>query len=715
MLKSETMKRLILFLITAVLVVSCEYLDPRPIQDLSTEELLSNAAYGEGLLTQGYMNLSTEYIDYTDYYTDNAVPSVPGGNRVALGNWTVFNNPVGAWDKWYETIGYLNIYLRDCKHILFSVSDPALNKVLQKQRRGEAFFLRAYYEHLLLRTYGGYASGSNVALGFPIVTEVLTTDDDLNLPRNTYEECVKQIADDCDSAIVLLPVTYNGASINDNYANRGRADGLSARALKARVYLYAASPAYGPSTQDLWIRAANAANETRLAWGDWLWLQPYADFVNNGQDMDNIFIQPAYQSNDWEYAYYPPSLFGNGTCNPSQNLVDAFPCVDGYPIEESPLYDPTSPYVNRDPRLAQFIFYNGMNYNGTKIQTYTGGNDAPGGLSNQGTRTGYYLKKNLNKNVRLTPGDVTSSFRFRVFLSMSEVYLNFAEAANEAYGPLDKTFGPSAWEVLSIIRHRGIWPLPVESDDPYLTAQANLGKEAFRSVVQNERRIELCFEGHRFWDVRRWNLPLNHTVEGAKITKVISGEIPDPANVALVSTVSTDYCSPWETLTAVNDGYEPASSYDNSHGEFGNWYSGNDWGYIQYDFPQAYKVNQSDIYWFTDDGGILIPTSVYIQYWDQATTSWINVENPSSYAAVKNQWCVTTFKPVTTTKIRINFINSAESCGVLEWQVWEAPVNPYTYEYQDVESHSFQSYMRYIPVPYNQTLVMSNLKQNSGW
>ncbi len=146
MLKTETMKRTIIFLLTAIAVVSCEFLDPRPIEDLTTDELLGNAVYGEGLLAQAYAILNTEYIDYTEYYTDNAVPAVPGGNSLALGNWTVQGNPIGQWDAWYEAIGYLNMYLRDCKNLLYSVSDPALNKILQKQRRGEAYFMRAWYQ-----------------------------------------------------------------------------------------------------------------------------------------------------------------------------------------------------------------------------------------------------------------------------------------------------------------------------------------------------------------------------------------------------------------------------------------------------------------------------------------------------------------------------------------------------------------------------------------
>ena len=712
MINTETMKRTIIFLLTAIVAVSCEFLDPRPIEDLTTDELLGNAVYGEGLLAQAYAVLNTDYIDYTEYYTDNAVPSVPGGNSLALGNWTVQSNPIGEWDAWYEAIGYLNMYLRDCKNLLYSVSDPALNTILQKQRRGEAFFMRAWFEWMLLRTYAGYPDSGGECLGFPIVTSVLSTSDNLDRPRNTYEECVAQIAKDCDSAIVLLPKWYNGSAAYNNNSNTGRGSAMAAWALKARVYLYAASPAYGPSTQDLWIRAAQVAHDAMAYYGGNN-LHDFNYTTNNSGSLNNIWIQPEYSSNNWEYAYYPPSLYGYGSCNPSQNLIDAFPASNGYPIDEATIFNPANPYASRDGRFDRFIFRNGTNYNGTVVQTYIGGADAPGGLSLQGTRTGYYLKKLLNTNVRLTPGDVTTSYRFRVFLSKTELYLNFIEAANEAYGPDDATLGFSANSVLALFRNRaGIDSDPATSglQDQYRLDQAAAGKDAFRELVRNERRLELCFEGHRFWDLRRWNLPLDHTVNGVKITK---STLPDPTNLALEATVSTDYCSPWETLSAVNDGFTPTSATDGTHGKFGNWYSGNDWGWIQYDFAEPKSIAKSEIYWFTDGGGLLLPTEVYIEYYNSGTGSWETVENPSGYIVAADAWTTTVFNPVVTTGIRINFINSTESCGVIEWRVW--PINYDSYDYVEVETHTFQDYMRYIPVPYNQTLIMSNLKQNSGW
>ena len=541
---------------------------------------------------------------------------------------------------------------------------------------------------------------------------MLSTSDNLDRPRNTYEECVAQIAKDCDSAIVLLPKWYNGSASYNNNSNAGRGSAMAAWALKARVYLYAASPAYGPSTQDLWVRAAQVASQAMDYYGG-LNLHDFNYTTNNSGSLNNIWIQPEYSSNNWEYSFYPPSLFGYGACNPSQNLVDAFPVSNGYPIDETTLYNPSNPYASRDGRFDRFIFRNGTTQNGTVVQTYIGGDDAPGGLSLPGTRTGYYLRKLLNSNVRLTPGDVTTSYRFRVFLSKTELYLNFIEAANEAYGPDDATLGYSANTVLALIRNRaGIDsdPLTAGQQDQYRLDQAAAGKDAFRELVRNERRLELCFEGHRFWDIRRWNLPLDHTVKGVKITK---SDLPDPTNLAPGATVSTDYCSPWETLSAVNDGFTPTSSTDNSHGKYGNWNSAGVWRYIQYDFAEPTSIAKSEIYWFTDGGGLLLPTQVYIEYYDSATDTWKSVENPSGYAVAADTWTTTVFNTVVTTGIRINFTNTTQSVGVIEWRVWN--INYDSYDYVDVETHTFQDYMRYVPVPYRQTLIMSNLKQNSGW
>lgn len=698
----------------------CEYLEPRPIQDLSTDELLSAADYGEGLLTKAYANLNPYYDINSEYYTDNAVPSNTGSNLLALGGWTLETNPIGNWNHWYNSIAYCNQYLELGEDLLYSVSDSTLNDKLQVNRRAEAFFLRAWYHWKLLQTYGGYAEGGSEALGVPVVTESLSREDNLDLPRDTYEDVVAQIVQDLDSVIAVLPFAYDGSSLTDNITNRGRASGLAAMALKARVYLYAASPAYGPSTPELWERAAEAAYEAIDTSGGLTDLDYYGDF-NDFSSYDNIWIQPPFTSNAWERTYYPPSLYGNGQGNPSQNLVDAFPAADGYPIDESTVYDQDDPYSNRDPRFERFIFHNGTKYNGNFIRTYEGGPDAPGGLSQRGTRTGYYLQKLLSQNVRLTPGDVTSDVKFYTYLDRTELYLNFAEAANEAFGPTDSRYGFSAADALAKIRERA----GIDSDpstggyqDQYLDDAAAAGAAEFRDLLHNERRVELCFEGFRFWDVRRLNESLNHTIRGVNVTVADNPPTPPVTNLALIADASADYVSQWSSLSYVNDG--DMGTF------FHNWYSGDQWRYVQYDLPSYFKVPTSNniykidsvvVQWWEEcpTCGVQYPDSVRLESWDADAGAWVELE--TDYDGItEDYWKVSFASGLETGSLRLNFRDDA-SCGIKEFYVWGATLDKpvFEYEYVDVEDHTFQDYMRYVPLPYSQTLTMSNLQQNSGW
>lgn len=526
--------KILYYFLFGIFITSCD-IDPLPIQDQTTEDLWSHSTFGEGILSNAYANLSGNYPIDLDYYTDNAVPNQPGTNALALGTWSVENSPIGNWDQNYNIIKYLNLYIENGADLIYNVSDKVRDSTLKSNRMGEARFLRAWYQTELLKAYAGVEEGGTQVLGFPIVTTALKQGDNLDLPRNTYEECVAQIVADCDAAIAVLPLTYsNGNDPLTGLSNRGRASGLAAYALKARVLLNAASPAYGSSSQALWERAAIAAHDAIEAAGGLTDLAAYNNF-NNANSFDNIWIQPAYTGNGWERSFYPPTLFGTGVCNPSQNLVDVFPTSNGYPIETSSTFDDENPYLNRDQRFYRFIFYNGDNYNGNIIKTYTGGDDAQGGLTQQGTRTGYYMKKLLSKDVRLNPNDATTDVKFYVYLSKTELYLNFAEAANEAYGPNDSTLGFSAADVMARIRKRA----GIDSDlvaagiqDQYMLDQASAGKEAFRNFIQNDRRIELCFEGFRFWDIRRWNIDLNHTIEGVQITRdLVNGDTYNYFNV----------------------------------------------------------------------------------------------------------------------------------------------------------------------------------------
>ena len=158
---------------------------------------------------------------------------------------------------------------------------------------------------------------------------------------------------------------------------------------------------------------------------------------------------------------------------------------------------------------------------------------------------------------------------------------------------------------------------------------------------------------------------------------------PPPTQVNLATefppAVTTDYVSGWETLSAVNDGKVPAKSLnDYTYPKFGNWYSANDWGWIQYTFPRPYRISASNVFWWSDGGGLLFPTDQRVEYLNMATNTWEVVSNAVGYGVEADKFNVTRFDEVTTTSVRIYFINSSESVGISEWQVMGIgdPINP---------------------------------------
>ena len=227
-----------------------------------------------------------------------------------------------------------------------------------------------------------------------------------------------------------------------------------------------------------------------------------------------IWRRPLSNINTWEGNNFPPTLYGSGRINPTQNLVDAFPMKNGYPITAAESgYDNTKPYNNRDPRLASTVIYNGSKFKSTTITTLNGTDANSIGNSDYSTRTGYYLKKLLREDVKMTTGKTTTQYHIISVVRYTEIFLNYAEAANEAWGP-DGTgsYGFSARDVIAAIRKRA----GITQPDAYLASVDS--KEKMRELIRNERRLELCFEGFRFWDMRRWNLKLNEPAKGAVLT-----------------------------------------------------------------------------------------------------------------------------------------------------------------------------------------------------
>ena len=526
-----------LFLLVSLLVLGCQDFLEDEIQQLKREEVVTFREQSRGLISDLYSDYAFNYFDDFDieYLTDNAVRR-DNSSDLATGFWGPTSNPFGnVWQRSYNNIRQILLYIEEVhdKRLPFKPAPQDSLENIRTMRRyfGEAHFLKAWAQWELLLTYGGPSAVSGEMLGFPIINRIMDHDEYAKLSRASFERCVDRVFMDLDTAIQYLPLVYSGGgSSNPGYGvvETGRASGLAAYALKAKVALFAASPAFNPSNDaSKWERAAELAHEVILQNGGLKALQPY-DFSRE-DDPDHIWrLRSSWQNNSLERRLYPPTLFGEGEVNPSQNLVDAFPAVNGYPISAAESgYEPNNPYLGRDARFYRFIFFNGDHCFDSSpgcaqydpLEIYQGGQDYFGGfIPNIGTRTGYYLKKFLN-DLDFDPSlndAVTTLPKVYVQLGLAEMYLSYAEAANEAYGqpnsiPPGLTF--SAQEALALVRERaGISP------DPYLD-NVSLSTNNFRELVRNERRIELCFSGERFHDVRRWKtIDTMDNVIGVKVT-----------------------------------------------------------------------------------------------------------------------------------------------------------------------------------------------------
>lgn len=553
-------KYIIVYLVLWTAVSSCsEYLDPSIDGSLTEEQVFGNDAYFNGVLNEVYNSLPDSYDLMLECATDNAVTNNYGSDYFKMGTGSLRPNmnPVNNWVNAYRQIRRINLFmgkmvLDSSKSFLTPVRFVRLGTVADSidnintfyRMLGEAYFLRAYYEAELLKRFGGEASNGEL-LGFPIVTGVLEVSDNLNLPRNTYQECVSQISNDCDSAKKYLPMEYKGTNAVLGATMNGRASGIAAMALKTRVLVYAASPEFNPENDKaLWTKAAAAAGDALLAIGGLKDLPTIDNYYfnqlnNKAYNIRDIFLRGNVLGGNrtLETDNYPPSMYGSGRINPSQNFVDVFPDKSGYPISQSALYKTDNPYLNRDPRLGLFVALNNSfmgpsNYH--QMETYLGGADAFNPSDNT-SRSGYYLKKLLKySGVRLIPGQLTSTSRAAIHLGSPELYLNFAEAAFEAWGAKGdpNAYGFNAVTIIERIHKR------CNAGNDYMNKVAINDENLFREFVHTERRIELSFEGHYFWDIRRWAKDedlskINVDVNGVKIVKDASGVFAYDMNVKL--------------------------------------------------------------------------------------------------------------------------------------------------------------------------------------
>lgn len=520
--------------------------------------------YVDGILANAYILLGFSDGPVSDMATDDCVTNDNSSSwlRMATGSWTSNDDPTSQWQSCRHTIMYINNFLSVVDNTVWS-ADEVINEGFKMRLKGEAYGLRALNMFNLLRAHGGWADDGQL-YGVPIITTPEGAGSDFNVPRDTFKDCMDSLIADCNRAIEYLPQDYvnlgQGGTIPAKYTaigfsniddyNRvfgqpfgGRLSGRVAECIRAMAVLMAASPAFSAGSGYTWEQAAEYAavvidhmpkdadgvDALGVDQDGYTWYCNTAEInaLQAGVNPPEVIWRGSSNNNESQLATdnYPPTLYGNGRANPTQNLVDAFPMANGYPIDHPEShYDPNDPYTGRDPRLTTYILVNGGTAGPSNSVIITGNygtttNDQLNRENGRSTRTGYYMKKHLRQDVNLDPNSTTGQKHYNAYIRATEMFLDYAEAANEAYGPKGTgSHAYSAYDIIKAIRARaGVGG----TNDPYLEEMAK-SPETMRELIRNERRLELCFENKRFYDLRRWQVPLeqlNETTRGMQITQ----------------------------------------------------------------------------------------------------------------------------------------------------------------------------------------------------
>jgi hypothetical protein len=483
------------------------FLDQTTTTDLSQVSVFADSARSMDFLANIYSSIgfsaspSRFFEAGLDACSDEAEGPQSAGittyNQFATGSVSAYSVANDAWNIPYSQIRAVNQFLKNLPVIAF-------NDNLKRRTRGEALFLRAWYYSILIKHYGGV----------PLVGDTIyTAQDKIVTARNTYEECVNYIIGQCDQAAALVSASYSGLDY-------GRVTKGACLALKARVLLYAASPlfnggntgagglgsivGYPAADANRWKLAADAAkavidmslyslheNSTKPGYG-------FYELFQLRRNEEYIFARMNPNNKDLENLWRPPSRGGSTRDGsfPYQNLVDAFETKNGKKITDAGSgYDPANPYANRDPRLDYTVTHNLSSIYvayGALSPTYTYDGEPNGDGFGVGTPTGYYGNKMCNDEV-IPNYFFHDSPRCFPLIRFAEILLMYAEALNEVSGASSEVYSA----VESVRKRAGL--------DPY-QLPTGMSRDDMRKAIQHERQVELAFEAHRFWDVRRWKI-----------------------------------------------------------------------------------------------------------------------------------------------------------------------------------------------------------------
>ena len=493
----------------AVVLVSCgDKMDYKEYSVYDEDYVKTTFARSAGLVTSAYNDLDYDFGNYSGALlasaTDEAVYSHSGNaiEKFYDGGWSASNNnDASLWTKCWRGISYANLFLDKFKDETFEDYILDLDykaEIHQYQNlQYEARFLRAYYYFLLVRSFGGV----------PLITANLDANEANTQPRVSSDEIFQFIISECAAIQDLIVKDYSdlGNLQLKSKNETGRANNLAVLALKARAALYYASPLFNATgDKERWHQAALANKELidECKGRGMKLTNDYGSLFqkDNWQNSEEcIFVRRIVSAtNTFEKYNFPIGLenAGGGNC-PTQNLVEA--------------------YEEGDIRLEATVAQNGEQWPNNTLETFIGG--ANGQPIAYATPTGYYLKKYVNKSLTIGASNATTERHHWVMFRLGEFYLNYAEAMlNYTGGGYETASGLSmtAAQAVNVVRTRA----------KLANIAADLSASQFAERLENERFVELAFEGHRFYDLRRWKKAGDakyRTIKTMQITKNADG------------------------------------------------------------------------------------------------------------------------------------------------------------------------------------------------
>ena len=491
---------------------SCDFMDCDESDNYTLQEIQGSYNRVKQFVTSIYGYLPSDFCNthgaMLDAATDDAIHVYESSaiQRFVNGTWSANYTVDDKFAYYYNAIHDANYYLTTLSGLTFDTWENGDDYQDWMQNydnyQYQVRFLRAYFYFELVRRY------QNV----PLITKPLSKTEANQIEPSSAQEVLKFIINECTEIAPKLPIKSTSIAQAEN----GRATRAMAMALKSRAALYAASPLYNTNGDNAkWTEAAKASHDIIASAGELgLGLDTYANLFKskNYNSKEVILCRPTGTSKTFEQANYPMGVTGgNTTTCPTENLASAFEMKDGRAFDWN---DPTmkaNPYKDRDPRFYLTIVHNGMLWPAKKA-VYISEGGANGLPLTNATTTGYYLRKYVDNSISFEAGSTTAATHHNwILFRYAEVLLNYAEAMIHVNGNCDykdATYTMSAREALNAVRKRAGMPeVAACSQDEFLTR------------VKHERRVEMAFEGQRFWDLRRWkNLDETKNIYAVRIT-----------------------------------------------------------------------------------------------------------------------------------------------------------------------------------------------------